>query len=43
VELLRTPRLALRGWTDEDAPAFLDLYGRDEVIRWLRRNRDAPP
>jgi RimJ/RimL family protein N-acetyltransferase len=35
VELLRTPRLALRSWTDEDAPAFLDLYGREEVVRWL--------
>jgi RimJ/RimL family protein N-acetyltransferase len=35
VELLRTPRLALRSWTHEDAPAFLDLYGREEVVRWL--------
>jgi RimJ/RimL family protein N-acetyltransferase len=35
VELLRTPRLALRSWTDEDAPAFLDIYSREEVVRWL--------
>jgi RimJ/RimL family protein N-acetyltransferase len=35
VELLRTPRLVLRSWTDEDAPAFLDLYSREEVVRWL--------
>ena len=35
MELLRTSRLALRSWTDEDAPAFLDIYGREEVIRWL--------
>jgi RimJ/RimL family protein N-acetyltransferase len=25
----------LRTWVEEDAPAFLDMYGRDEVIRWL--------
>jgi RimJ/RimL family protein N-acetyltransferase len=32
---LRTPRLVLRAWVEEDAPAFLDIYGRDEVVRWL--------
>jgi len=25
----------LRPWVEEDAPAFLDIYSRDEVIRWL--------
>ena len=25
----------LRPWVDDDAPAFLDIYSRDEVIRWL--------
>jgi RimJ/RimL family protein N-acetyltransferase len=35
VELLRTPRLVLRRWAEEDAPAFLDIYSRDEVVRWL--------
>ncbi|HTP19700.1 MAG TPA: GNAT family N-acetyltransferase [Solirubrobacteraceae bacterium] len=35
MELLRTPRLALRRWREEDAPAFFDIYSRDEVTRWL--------
>jgi len=35
VELLRTKRLVLRAWVETDAPAFLDIYGREEVIRWL--------
>jgi RimJ/RimL family protein N-acetyltransferase len=34
-ELLRTHRLALRKWIEEDAPAFFDVYSRDEVVRWL--------
>jgi RimJ/RimL family protein N-acetyltransferase len=35
VELLRTPRLLLRHWAESDLPAFLDIYSRDEVTRWL--------
>lgn len=35
MELLRTSRLVLRSWVEEDAPAFLDIYGRCEVIRRL--------
>jgi RimJ/RimL family protein N-acetyltransferase len=35
VELLRTSRLVLRRWVEEDAPAFFDIYSRDEVVRWL--------
>lgn len=35
MELLRTDRLVLRGWELEDAPAFFDIYGREEVSRWL--------
>ncbi len=35
MELLRTSGLVLRSWVDEDAPAFLDIYSRHEVIRWL--------
>jgi RimJ/RimL family protein N-acetyltransferase len=35
MQLLLTPRLALRGWAEEDLAAFLDLYGRWEVMRWL--------
>jgi RimJ/RimL family protein N-acetyltransferase len=37
VELLRTDRLRLRAWTTDDADLarLADLYGRDEVTRWL--------
>jgi RimJ/RimL family protein N-acetyltransferase len=35
VELLRTSRLVLRGWVEDDVPAFYDIYSRDEVVRWL--------
>ena len=35
MELLRTSRLVLRSWVEEDAPAFLDIYSRYKVIRWL--------
>jgi RimJ/RimL family protein N-acetyltransferase len=37
VELLSTVRLRLRAWTADDADLarLADLYGRDEVTRWL--------
>src|SRR5580704_2751476 len=35
MELLRTERMVLRHWEDSELPAFLDLYSREEVIRWL--------
>ena len=37
MELLRTDRLRLRSWTADDADLarLADLYGRDEVTRWL--------
>lgn len=35
MEVLRTRRLALRAWTDDDLPAYFDLYSRWEVMRWL--------
>jgi RimJ/RimL family protein N-acetyltransferase len=37
VELLCTARLRLRAWTtaDADLARLADLYGRDEVTRWL--------
>lgn len=35
MELLRTRRLVLRTWRDDDLPAFFDLYSRWEVMRWL--------
>jgi RimJ/RimL family protein N-acetyltransferase len=34
-ELLRTERLIIRDWTDDDAAAALTVYGRPEVARWL--------
>jgi RimJ/RimL family protein N-acetyltransferase len=33
--VLRTPRLVVRDWTEDDAPAALAVYGRAEVARWL--------
>ena len=35
MEVLRTRRLALRAWTDDDLPAYFDVYSRWEVMRWL--------
>jgi RimJ/RimL family protein N-acetyltransferase len=37
VDLLCTDRLRLRAWTTDDADLarLADLYGRDEVTRWL--------
>ncbi len=34
-EPIRTERLLLRAWTEDDAAAVLDTYSRDEVARWL--------
>jgi RimJ/RimL family protein N-acetyltransferase len=39
MELLRTRRLLLRRWQDDDLDAFFDIYSRWEVMRWL----GAPP
>ncbi len=33
--VLTSPRLTLRPWTGDDAPAAFEIYGRDEVARWL--------
>jgi RimJ/RimL family protein N-acetyltransferase len=35
MRLLLTPRLELRRWQAGDLEAFLDLYSRWEVMRWL--------
>jgi RimJ/RimL family protein N-acetyltransferase len=35
MEHFRTSRLIARDWTDGDAQAAFDIYGRDEVMRWL--------
>ena len=32
---LQTPRLTVRGWRIEDAPAALEIYGNPDVARWL--------
>jgi RimJ/RimL family protein N-acetyltransferase len=32
---LTTERLVLRPWTVDDAPAALDVYGAEQVARWL--------
>jgi RimJ/RimL family protein N-acetyltransferase len=33
--VVRTPRLVVRDWTEQDAPAALAVYGSSEVARWL--------
>jgi RimJ/RimL family protein N-acetyltransferase len=33
--VVRTPRLVVRDWSEDDAPAALAVYGRAEVARWL--------
>jgi RimJ/RimL family protein N-acetyltransferase len=35
VELLRTARILLRHWEDDDLPAYFEIYSRWEVTRWL--------
>jgi RimJ/RimL family protein N-acetyltransferase len=45
VEELRTDRLRLRPWTTSpaDLARLTDLYGRDEVSRWLGGTPKLPP
>ncbi|HVV08579.1 GNAT family N-acetyltransferase [Amycolatopsis sp.] len=40
---LVTPRLILRGWRVEDAPAALAIYGHASVARWLSPAMDRVP
>jgi RimJ/RimL family protein N-acetyltransferase len=44
-ELLRTERLRLRPWTTSpaDVARLTDLYGRDEVTRWIGGPPSVPP
>src|SRR4051794_21935124 len=44
-ELLRTERLRLRAWTtsDSDVARLADLYGREEVTRWIGGPPTVPP
>ena len=32
---IRSPRLSIRTWSADDAPAALTIYGSEEVTRWL--------
>ena len=43
--VLRTDRLRLRPWTtaDDDLARLLDLYGREELVRWLGAPSVPPP
>lgn len=42
VELLRTERMILRPWAEQDVAAFFDIYSRDEVARWLGAHPRRP-
>ncbi|MGY1810996.1 GNAT family N-acetyltransferase [Blastococcus sp. SYSU D00669] len=44
-ELLRTERLRLRTWTTSaaDVARLTDLYGREEVTRWIGGTPSVPP
>ncbi|HEX4191097.1 MAG TPA: GNAT family N-acetyltransferase [Marmoricola sp.] len=33
--MIATPRLRIRDWTIDDAPAVLDIHSRVEVVQWL--------
>jgi RimJ/RimL family protein N-acetyltransferase len=37
-----TSRLTARDWTAADAQAAFEIYGRDEVMRWLGRPPRTP-
>jgi RimJ/RimL family protein N-acetyltransferase len=42
MEHFTTARLVARDWTADDAEAAFDIYGRDEVMRWLGANPRRP-
>src|SRR4051794_26222143 len=44
-ELLRTERLRLRAWTTSpaDVARLADIYGREEVTRWIGGSPSVPP
>jgi RimJ/RimL family protein N-acetyltransferase len=35
VELVRTKRILVRRWEEDDLPEFFALYSREDVMRWL--------
>jgi RimJ/RimL family protein N-acetyltransferase len=42
MDLLRTGHLLLRRWEESDLTAFLDLYSREDVVRWLGQHPRRP-
>jgi RimJ/RimL family protein N-acetyltransferase len=40
--LVRTERLVLRHWEEQDLEAFFDLYSREDVVRWLGAHPRRP-
>jgi RimJ/RimL family protein N-acetyltransferase len=42
-QALTTERLTLRPWLVDDAQSALDVYGHDEVTRWLSPDMDRVP
>jgi RimJ/RimL family protein N-acetyltransferase len=42
MELLRTERMILRPWSEQDVASFFDIYSRDEVARWLGAHPRRP-
>jgi RimJ/RimL family protein N-acetyltransferase len=42
-DFLDTERLVIRPWRIEDADAALEIYGRDDVARWLSPAMDKVP
>ncbi|MFJ6570546.1 GNAT family N-acetyltransferase [Streptomyces sp. NPDC091292] len=40
---ITTPRVVLRRWTPDDAEAALEIYGSDEVARWLAPAMERVP
>ncbi|HEV7722459.1 MAG TPA: GNAT family N-acetyltransferase [Iamia sp.] len=42
MELLRTDRVVLRAWRDDEADRLLDIHRRPEVRRWIDDDQDDP-
>lgn len=42
MELLRTDRVVLRAWRDDEADRLLDILSRREVMRWIDDDQDDP-
>ncbi|HEX7133029.1 MAG TPA: GNAT family N-acetyltransferase [Iamia sp.] len=42
MELLRTDRIVLRAWREDEADRLLDILSRPEVKRWIDDDQDNP-